>query len=237
MATLKAAASWGVSRRMLRSNPVAEAAPRLKAGRRTARPEPEQVVALLRAAAEESTRAGLALRLAAVTGAREAEVVALAWDDVVSETLHISRQRHSVDGEMLLREWTKTGGKRTVALDPGTLDAINAWKTEVEALVGAPTQWMLSEPGASAPPSPRWLQDVFKRAARRAGVPAGRKDGFVMHDLRHWAASTALRDGHDPVTVAARLGHSPETLLRIYAQEIEQGQVGVAASLAARLDG
>ena len=61
--------------------------------------------------------------------------------------------------------------------------------------------------------------------------------GIVLHDLRHWAASTALRDGHDPVTVAARLGHSPETLLRIYAQEIEHGQVDVAASLAARLDG
>jgi integrase len=73
-------------------------------------------------------------------------------------------------------------------------------------------------------------------AGKRAGVPVGRTGGFVLDDLRHWAASTALRDGHDPVTVAARLGHSPDTLLRIYAQEIEQGQTGVAASLAARLD-
>jgi integrase len=68
-------------------------------------------------------------------------------------------------------------------------------------------------------------------------VTVGRKAGFVLHDLRHWTASTALRDGLDPVTVAARLGHSPDTLLRIYAQEIEEGQVEVAASLAARLDG
>jgi integrase len=234
---LKAAASWGVSRRMLRSNPVAEAAPRLPTGRRSARPEPEQVVALLQAGAEESVRAGLALRIAAVTGAREAEVVALAWDDVVGDALHIGRQRHSVDGKPLLRDWTKTGGERTVALDSGTVMAIEAWRAEADALVGAATTWMLSEPGAPFPPSPRWLYDVFMRAARRAGVPAGRDEGFVMHDLRHWAASTALRDGHDPVTVAARLGHSPETLLRVYAQEIEQGQTGVAASLAARLDG
>lgn len=96
---------------------------------------------------------------------------------------------------------------------------------------------MLAEPGAAGPPSPRWLYEVFIRAGKRAGVPVGRTGGFVLHDLRHWAASTALRDGHDPVTVAARLGHSPDTLLRIYAQEIEQGQAGVAASLAARLDG
>lgn len=237
VATLKAAASWGVSRGLLRSNPVADAAPRMKTGRRSVRPEPEQVVALLEAGAHESVRAGLALRIAAVTGAREAEVVALAWDDVVGETLHIGRQRHSVDGEPLVRNWTKTGGQRTVALDRVTLAAIERWRTEAEKLVGAPTRWMLSEPGAEWPPSPRWLYAVFMRAAKSAGVPAGRDVGFVLHDLRHWAASTALRDGHDAVSVAARLGNSPETLLRVYAQEIEQGQVGVAASLAARLDG
>jgi integrase len=237
VSTLKAAASWGVSRRMLRSNPVVDAAPRARNGRRSVGPEPEQVVALLTAAAEESRRAGLALRLAALTGAREAEIVALAWDDQVGDTLRIGRQRHGLGGETVLRDRTKTGRERTVTLDAATVAAIEAWQAEADAIVGAPTQWMLAEPGAADPPSPRWLYEVFMRAGTRAGVPVGRADGFVLHDLRHWAASTALRDGHDPVTVAARLGHSPDTLLRIYAQEIEQGQAGVAASLAARLDG
>lgn len=236
-ATLKAALSWGVSRRILSSNPVVDAAPRLKSGQRSARPEPEQVVALLKAAAEESPRAGLALRLSAVTGAREAEVVALAWGDLTGDRLRIARQRHTSGGQVLLREHTKSGGGRTVILDPGTIRAIAAWKAEAEALVGLPTRWMVAAPGATNPPSPRWLYDVFRRAARCAGIETGRGSGLVLHDLRHWCASTALRDGHDPVTVAARLGHSPEVLLRVYAQEIEQGQVGVAASLASRLDG
>ena len=235
--TLKAACSWGVSRRMLRSNPVLDAAPRLPVGRRTMRPEPEQVVALLRAADEEETRAGLALRIAAVTGAREAEIVALAWEDLTGAALLIGRQRHSFDGQVLIRDRTKTGDHRTVLLDPGTVTAILTWKAEAEELAGAPTRWMLSYAGAPDPPSPRWLYEVFKRAAKATGIPCGRGKGIVLHDLRHWAASTALRDGHDPVTVAARLGHSPDTLLRIYAQEIEKGQVGVAASLAARIDG
>lgn len=237
LATLKAAGSWGVSRRLLRSNPVADAAPRLALGRRRVRPEPEHVVALLAAAAAEGVRAGLALRIGAVTGAREAEIVALAWDDLVGAELRIGRQRHSIDGQALVRERTKTGGHRTVLLDAITVAAICAWREEADRVAGAPTRWMLAEPGAADPPSPRWLREVFMRAAKEAGIPAGRGKGIVLHDLRHWAASTALRDGHDPVTVAARLGHSPETLLRIYAQEIEQGQVGVAASLAARLDG
>ena len=38
VSTLKAAASWGVSRRMLRSNPVVDAAPRVRNGRRSVRP-------------------------------------------------------------------------------------------------------------------------------------------------------------------------------------------------------
>ncbi|MBA2279760.1 MAG: site-specific integrase, partial [Actinomycetota bacterium] len=160
-----------------------------------------------------------------------------AWDDLDGDVLRIGRQRHGLDGGVVVRDHTKTGGHRTVTLDAGTVAAIAALRREADELVGAPTTWMLAEPGATDPPSPRWLYDAFMRAAKAAGIPAGRAEGFVLHDLRHWAASTALRDGHDPVTVAARLGHSPDTLLRVYAQEIEQGQVGVAASLAARLDG
>jgi integrase len=234
---LRAACSWGVSRKLLRSNPVADAKPRVRSGRRTARPDPDQVVALLEAATAEGPRAGLGLRLSAVTGARAAEVVALKWSDLDDDRLAIARQRHSVDGEVLVRDRTKTGRSRVVVLDPGTVAAIEKWHAAADELVGAPTEWMLSEPGYADPPSPRWLYEVFKRAAKQAGVPVGRKAGFVLHDLRHWTASTALRDGHDPVTVAARLGHSPDTLLRIYAQEIEEGQAEVAASLAARLDG
>lgn len=233
---LRSALSWGMSRRMLRSNPVSEARPRIRNGRRTMRPDSEQVVALIEAAFEEGVRAGLALRLAAVSGAREAEVVALRWDDLIGTRLHIGRQRHSAPDGALVRERTKTGNARSVVLDAGTVEAVGAWRTAAEELVGAPTEWMFAEPGAAEPPSPRWLYAVFVRAAQKAGIVTGRRDGMVLHDLRHWAASTALRDGHDPVTVASRLGHSPETLLRIYAQEIEDGQVDVAASLASRLD-
>jgi integrase len=237
VSALRSAVSWGISRRMLRSNPVSEAKPKLRNNRRTSRPDPEQVVALLAAAAEEDDRAALGLRLAAVTGARAGEVVALSFDDLVGDRLRIGRQRHSIDGEALIRARTKTGHDRVVVLDPGTVKLVAAWRRKADELVGEPTEWMLSEPGASVPPSPRWLYEVFMRSAKRAKIAAGRDRGIVLHDLRHWAASTALRDGHDPVTVAARLGHSPETLLRIYAQEIEHGQVDVAASLAARLDG
>ena len=151
------------------------------------------------------------MRLVAATGAREAEIVALAWDDLEGDQLRIQRQRHGIDGEVVIRDKTKTGSSRTVTLDSATVARIEAWHAEADELVGAPTSWMVAEPGAPVPPSPRWLYDVFVRAGKRAGVPTGRKAGYVLHDIRHWAGSTALRDGHDPVTVAARLGSSPET--------------------------
>lgn len=85
VSALRSAISWGISRRMMRSNPVSEARPKVRNNRRTARPEPEQVVALVAAAAEADDRAALGLRLAAVTGARAGEIVALRFDDVTAK--------------------------------------------------------------------------------------------------------------------------------------------------------
>src|SRR5438128_2309324 len=87
VSALRSAISWGISRRMLRSNPVNEAQAKIRNNRRTARPEPEQVVALLAAAAQEDQRAALGLRLAAVTGARAGEIVALRFGDLNGDRL------------------------------------------------------------------------------------------------------------------------------------------------------
>lgn len=108
---------------MLRSNAVSEASPRLRTGRRTTRPDPEQVVSILDAARHDGTRTALGLRLAAVSGARAAEVVALRWDDLNGDRLGIGRQRHSEGGKALVRDQTKSGGARVVVLDRGTLEA------------------------------------------------------------------------------------------------------------------
>jgi integrase len=173
----------------------------------------------------------------AATGAREAEVVALQWEDLDGDGLFIGRQHHSIGADGLVRQRTKNGRSRQVVLDSGTHQAIGNWRSVAEKEGETLSEWMLAIPSDIRPPSPRWLYDLFVRSAGVAGIPTGRADGLVPHDIRHWAASTALRDGHDPVSVAARLGHSAETLMRVYAQEIEEGQVEIAQSLALRLDG
>ena len=114
-----------------------------------------------------------ALRLAAVTGARAAEVVALRWDDLDGRPPAASvASATRVDGEVAHpRLARRPADDRVVVLDPGTVDAIDAWHREADEIVGAPTEWMLAEPGASIPPSPRWLYEVFMRAGEAGRHP------------------------------------------------------------------
>ncbi len=56
---------------------------------------------------------------------------------------------------------------------------------------------------------------ALARACRAVGV-----ESVSAYGLRHFCASYYLRAGLDIVSVAKLLGHSPETLLRIYAHEV-----------------
>jgi integrase len=62
----------------------------------------------------------------------------------------------------------------------------------------------------------------FIAARRRAGL-----DHIELKDLRHWAATHLVASGVDIKTIAGRLGHSPQVLLKTYAHRLpardEQG--------------
>jgi integrase len=72
---------------------------------------------------------------------------------------------------------------------------------------------------------------TFERKARKVlGLPKLR-----LHDLRHTHGSRLIAAGLPITVVAARLGHTPEVLLRIYAHELKaaEEQRAVADTLAA----
>jgi integrase len=61
---------------------------------------------------------------------------------------------------------------------------------------------------------------TFKRTARTVvGLPELR-----LHDLRHTHGSRLIGAGLPITTVAARLGHTPKVLLRIYAHELKAAE-------------
>lgn len=187
-------------------------------------------------AASFDPAAALALRLAAVTGARRAELAALRWDDLEGRRLTIDSsvaiERHGRRGNPrppTLRDGaTKTANRRTVTLDPATVEAIEALRAER----GEYGPWIVTV--GERPVDPDRVTAWWRRARRLAGL----EPRWRLHDLRHWSATLAIGRGHDLRTVANRLGHAnPAMTLRVYAHALDAADEGVAATLAAELAG
>jgi integrase len=91
---------------------------------------------VIAAAGEIDPAAGLALRLAAIAGARRAELAALRWVDVSDGMLVIDSAIEIVsrgDGRPTLRDAsTKTANSRTLTLDPSTLAVVEQLRAERE---------------------------------------------------------------------------------------------------------
>jgi integrase len=78
------------------------------------------------------------------------------------------------------------------------------------------------------------LTDVFSRAVRRAGLPAG----TTFHDLRHYYASVLIDAGCSEREIGKRLGHSSTVVTQRYGDLLDRAadrtRDAVAASIASR---
>lgn len=194
----------------------------------------DEVRRVLDAAAGFDPAAALALRIAAVAGARRAELAALRWVDLVGDRLTIDSaietERHGRRGDpmapTLTDAPTKTANRRVVVLDAATVEAIETLMLERQHL----GPWMLSD--TEEPVNPDRIGSWWRRARKVAGIdPAWR-----LHDLRHWSATVAITSGHDVRAVAGRLGHAnPAMTLRVYAHAVEAADEAVALTIGAAL--
>lgn len=186
----------------------------------------DEVAAVLAAAEAIGPRAHLALRLAALTGARRSELAALRWDDVIDGRVRIDSSITTVRGggapPVFVDGPRKTANRRMVSLDQETLGLIRS----LAADPGSGGQWMLAGPGRE--PDPDRI-GAWWRAARTA---AGIDRSWRLHDLRHWSATQAIGAGADVRTVAGRLGHAnPAMTLRTSAHLVEASDRAVAETL------
>jgi integrase len=189
-----------------------------------------EVREVLDAAAKVGPAAALALRLAAITGARRSELAALRWDDLEGNRLRIDSSvvvvRGSSEGPELVDDVTKTANLRTVTLDDATVAMWEAYRSSFVE----PGEWVF---GLFEPANPDRIGWCWQRARKLSGID----QSWRLRDLRHWSATEAIGSGHDVRTVAARLGHAnPATTLRVYAHALERAEEGVAASLASPLE-
>lgn len=208
------------------------------AQRKTSKRQPRGVMSLadvravIAAAVSFDQAAALALRIAAMTGARRAELAALRWTDVDDDGMltidsAIEVIRHEDAPRELRDAPTKPANARRVTLDPTTHAAI--WELRREREPYGPWIFGVGEE-MCAPDRIGWW---WTRARKLSGIDKK----WRLHDLRHWSATVAIGQGHDVRTVANRLGHSnPAMTLRVYAHAFAAADQKLAASLADLLD-
>jgi integrase len=220
-AALGRAVKWG----MIASNPADRATPPALTRQTVTTPSLADVQRLIAAAeAGDDPILATAIALGAVTGARRGELCALRWSDVDWERrlLRVARSltviRHEVSEGP-----TKTHQVRQVAIDEvmGAFLLVRRGQQESYAAhLGVPIcadPYLLSRSAdGSAPCLPDGLSHGYERLAKRLGVVGH------LHELRHFAATTAIAGGTDVRTVAGRLGHAgPSITLRMYARALE----------------
>ena len=139
-------------------------------------------------------------------GLRPSEALALRWEDFELPadgwgSVVVSR---TTDGEGGFGT-TKTNRIRTVPVPPGLVAELRAYGGEQPS-----GQAFLTRTGR-IPTLSNWSR-ALKRACGSAGVAP-----MSLYDFRHLHATLLLNHGIGPGEIAARLGHSVDVLLRVYA--------------------
>lgn len=248
-AALNQAVKWGwlTSSPALRASPPAPASPEMKV------PTPEQLNALHTAAKDVDPVLATAIALAALTGMRRGELVALRWSDVdlAVGTIRVERAITVVDG-VTHQGPTKTHQARRVALDDIAVGVLrDRWDEMVElseraesALVEDP--YVLSYQAHGGVPAGgdtlthRFaslcgkLEEPARKTAKakRRELADSERWPFRFHDLRHFSVTTLIAAGVDIRTVSARHGHAQATMtLNRYAHALPERDREAAAVL------
>lgn len=221
-AVLRKALQDAVVERLLEVNPVTGS----KSPKRDGKPQHvtwtgAQLQAFL--AKVESTRWFPLWQLAAATGMRRGELMALTWAQIDLEAGLVSVERSTTQlGQERVTTTPKNHERRKVAIDPHAVAALKAWrKTQAEerlAWGGAyeDTEGLVFTWENGRPVLPDYVSKAF--LASQAGLELPR---MVVHGLRHTHATILLRDRVPVHIVSKRLGHKdPSVTLNVYADVI-----------------
>jgi integrase len=190
------------------SNPARDVKPPPLPSHQIVPPTVDEVQSLLSAA---PAGLDLFLRLAANTGARRGEVVALQWQDIDLETGRVVIRRsvaHTPASGLVVTEG-KTGrkGHRTIGLGPSIVKLLVSYRDEQAAAAASnelpAPRWLFSHDAGVTPWRPGYVTLAFTRLRKTLGLERVR-----LHDLRHFVATSMLSEGVPLATVSNRLGHA-----------------------------
>lgn len=161
--------------------------------------------------------------LAAATGMRRGELLALQWVDVDvdAKVVRVDRSLTQIGSE---RKYTtpKNHERRTVSIDERTVATLKALHIEqAKARLQLGEAWLGGEGmvfgwQGGSPLQPDYVSKDFVKSQTDLGVPR-----LKLHELRHTHATLLLRAGVPVHIVAKRLGHKdPSVTLNVYADVI-----------------
>jgi integrase len=176
-----------------------------------------------------------AFHLAAHTGMRRGEVLGLPWSDVDLEAgrLSVRQALVSVAYEVELSDVKTGSGRRTIDLDPGTVDLMKLWRIQRSEESdgrdpGDDDLVFTKEDGALIHPD--FFSQTFDRNVAKLAVPT-----ISLHDLRHTHATLLLKAGVPVKVVSERLGHASAAFTMTVYQHVLPGMQSEAAELFADL--
>jgi integrase len=223
---LHTALQYGVrEERILNENVVARVkAPAVE--RREHGPVNREQIRFLMAAAK-GTRLDVPIAVAALTGLRRGEMLALQWKhvDLVKGTLFVAASlEHSraASGRIRFKGPKSKTSRRLIPLAPECVMLLGSHKAQQEEERGlAGDAYVDNDLVFPNPEGSPWPPDTFTTQFSKLAKSVGMRD-FRFHDLRHAFASLTLGDGVSIKEVQTLLGHSsPVVTLSVYARSIE----------------
>ena len=189
----------------------------------------EQEAAAVFAVDWKDKRAFVASLVAATTGARQGECLALRRSDIETDTLNIAHSYSPLDG----LKCPKNGHKRVVPLLPEVrvtlLDLLNENPHDID------DPFVFFSLQANRPADPKVILEGLKEALTKIEVDHKGRN-ITFHSWRHWFCSkiTEIIDGEKVAKVS---GHLSEAVFRKYADHIETKNIKDVGNAAAQAFG
>jgi integrase len=212
-ATVRRSLADAVERNVLTANPATGAHKEQTSTSRMKPWDQSEVAAFLSHDDVVTDRNRVAFHLAAMSGMRRGELLALRWSDLDMDSGRLSIHRGVVRSGtqgLVLGETKNEAGKRTIVLDSQTFAMLRRHPNQQRQ----EQMWVAREPrveddgylfpnGRGGLRDPDSFSAAFRRLVKKAGLRPTR-----FHDLRHAHASHLIAIGKSPLFIQHRLGHS-----------------------------